>query len=206
MKKKIIMLLSALILLFCFSSCKPTDGPQGVAEQFIKGMKVYDISAMTECVTEFPTVSKDLLTYDIFSDANYVSLFQKAYEKAKISVSVDKKSEAAAVATCKVTSPNLSDAYASAMYTVASQIFSDENLYALVQDEDADLTGLIPQQMIKMLENGSIETSEREYTLSLRSVDGKWKIVDDDNFRLFLTSDLYQNVKNTIEGMTSEDE
>lgn len=204
--RKFISVLMLLIMLVTLSSCGASSGPQQAANGLVKGMKNYDIDIMKEYVTQFPSISRELLTYDLFSDANYTELFRKAYKDAKISIDVTTKSDVAAVGVCKVTSPDLSGAYASAMYTVTAQIFSDESLYALVQDEDADLTGLIPQQMIKMLDEKSIETTTREYTVSLKNENGVWKIVDDDNFRLFLTSDLYQTVKNTIEGMTSEDD
>ena len=204
MKKRLVSFFTIIVLILLGGCGK--DTPNATANSFLKALKKYDINTMAECVDSFPKIESSVLTYDIFSAPEYTETFQLCYSSMRFSVQSVTETDNTATVEIKGTHPNLSDAYATAMYTVAANIFSDESLYNMVQDENADLTGLIPQEMRKMYENGKIENKESAYKLTLKKSENGWRISDDDELRNLMTCDLYKNVKSTIESISGSSE
>lgn len=201
MKKRLVSFL-AIIVLILFGGCGK-DTPNATANSFLKALKKYDINTMTQYIDSFPKIESSVLTYDIFSAPEYTETFQLCYSSMRFSVQTLTETGNTATVQINVTHPNLSDAYATAMYTVAANIFSDESLYNIVQDENADLTGLIPNEMREMYKNGKIENRKSSYKLTLKKNENGWYIADDDELRNLITCDLYKNVKSTIESVSN---
>lgn len=197
----VILVLSIILLLIIPRT--NTKSPDGTVKYLFSTLKDYDKEKMSSVLTQFPNTYECNLTYDLFTQTNYVSLFQKSYGDAKFSIeNINENDDTHTTVTVKATIPDLPTAYSSAMYAVAIRAFSDEELYNLIQDENADVSGYIPEEIISMYDDGKIQSTETTFTLSLQKQDdGSWKISTDDDAKNLISYNLY----NTVSALTSED-
>lgn len=202
MKKRIIALLCISILLLVLTSCSSnTKTAAGTTTALIKAQKDYDVAAISQVVTEFPTTKTGYgLTYDLFSDKEFVELFKEIYAKSKFTVTHCNESGETATAIISVEVPDIKSSYTTALYSAASLVFADENLYKQFMDENANVTGMVPRQLLTMYKNGEIQNVTQEYMLQLKKKDGTWKVVTDDNLRKMLSADLFDVVSKIAAG------
>lgn len=204
--KRILLLFIVGVLLLSFAGCKNATTPEGAIRILFDGLKEYDIETLYAVLTEFPNTDDCNVTYDLFSDQSYVDLYQKAYQNLQYTItdtSVTEGETKTATVTLMVTHPDLQSSYSTALYAAASLIFADENLFnEVMNNEEADISSFVPQQMQNLYTNGKIETIETQFILQLVCVEDTWKIQNDDQLKNLMSSNLYiiaSTVANTTE-------
>ncbi len=202
--KKITAVILTLTLLLTFAACTENSA-KGAVTSLFKALKTYDTTAIEKTVTEFPNTNDCGVTYDLFSDEAYVALFQAAYGDLKYSIDSINENENSATVTIIMTHPDLKSAYSTALYSSAALFLSDEAFYEqIMNNPEADISYLVPQQMKNMYVNDNIETIETTFTLSLVNQEGVWKIKTDDQLKNLMSCNLY-TITSTIAGGETEE-
>ena len=87
-----------------------------------------------------------------------------------------------------------------------AMIFSNEDLFnSVIENEDAEISYYVPNQMQNMVTNEQVETIETEYTLQLVKEDKGWLIVTDEQLKNLVSSNLYKIASGT-ENIFSQEE
>lgn len=197
--KKTIAILSVIVLLLSLVGCANNATPNDTINTLFDALKKYDMETIKTVVSEFPNADGCNITYDPFSDTPYVLLYQKAYTNLEYQInSIKETGDTTATATLTVTHPDLKTAYTSALYTSMAMIFSDEKLFnSIIEDEDAEISNYVPNQMQNMVTTGKVETIETEFTLQLTKSENGWKITTDEQLKNLISSNLYQIASGT---------
>lgn len=205
--KRITVLALIIAMLTVLVGCSGALTPKDAINTLFSGLKKYDIEKMAKVLSEFPNADDCSVTYDPFSDTPYVLLYQKAYPDLKFTVvSIDQTSDTNATAIVKVTHPDLKTAYTTALYSSMAMIFSNEDLFnSVIENEDAEISYYVPNQMQNMVTNEQVETIETEYTLQLVKEDKGWLIVTDEQLKNLVSSNLYKIASGT-ENIFSQEE
>ncbi len=189
--KKIITIIISIILVLTLFGCSQNTAQSTVSSLF-KALKAYDIAALEGLLTEFPNTADCGVTYDLFSDDEYITLYKEAYQNLRFTIEKIEESESGATVNLTVSHPDLKTAYSTALYSSAALLFSDENFYTeIMNNPDADISYLVPQQMKTMYMNEEIETIESTFTIFLTKQDNTWKIQTDEQLKNLISSNLY---------------
>ena len=87
-----------------------------------------------------------------------------------------------------------------------AMIFSNSDLFnSVIENEDAEISYYVPNQMQNMVTNEQVETIETEYTLQLVKEDKGWLIVTDEQLKNLVSSNLYKIASGT-ENIFSQEE
>ena len=190
--KRLITLLLAVVLLLGLFGCSSSS--KNVVARFTEGMKKYDRTVMTECLTEFPNNEGYVYLDDIFNDAKYVELYQLLFDD--ISYVIKKKKRNSVI--IEVELPNIQKLYTDTAAYVMNLAMSDKSLADKLDEDEENGIVLIQELMLVFArQENSVEMMKREYTLSLRKVDGENKIVCDDELRALITGNFFlsKNIK-----------
>lgn len=205
--KQIVLFLMVLVLTFSLCGCAKTT-PEGTVKSLFSALKEYDIEKMTEVLVKFPDAEGCNVTYNPFSDVAYVNLYKKAYpDLAYEIISITESGENSATAVLKVTHPDLKSAYSTALYTSMAMIFSNEELFNnIIENEDMEISNYVPTQMQNLVVQGKVETIESEFTLTLTKGEDGWRIVTDDQLKNLVSSNLYLIASGTENIFANEEE
>ncbi len=202
MKIKIIVLFTIIVLLFSFCGCSQSSS-QGTVDAFFSELKKYDTEKLSALLTEFPNTDDCGVTYDLFSDEDYINLYQQAYEKdLKFKVTSIRETDSNATAVIEVTHPDLNSAYNQALYAAAAAAMSDASLMDQAMDFSNDISYLVPRQMKAMHENEQIETITVSYTISLIKKDDHWYITTDEQVKNLMSSGIYKITSTIANGLS----
>lgn len=203
--KKGVALITILLLLLSFSACSLISEPRETIKDLISALKIYDVDQINELVTEFPNNADCGVTYDLFSDDIYIQLYKTAYQKLTYKIDSVSETDTSATVTVRLTHPDLNTAYSSATYSALALVMADEQLYAeFMANPDKDYSYLVPQQIINQYTTGNIEEIETTYTLTLKNINGEWKLVTDNELKNLISSNLY-NIAANINTQTTQE-
>lgn len=189
--KKIFAIVIAIFLILSLFGCTQNSAQSAVSELF-KALGSYDVKALETLLTEFPNTKDCGVTYDLYSDDAYISLYKEAYQNISFKIDKIDENESKATVTITVSHPDLKTAYSTALYSSTALLFSDQNLYEQVmKNPDLDISYLVPQQMKTMYLNNNIKTIKSTFTLTLTKQDNTWKIQTDEQLKNLMSCNLY---------------
>ncbi len=193
----------AVVLLLCMTvslaSCNSSSSAKKVVKEFMTALSTYDINAMAGCVEDMPTSADSVYIHDIFTEGYYVDLYKIANEENFSYEIVSAKANSVKV---KVTMPDIYTLYQNTFMSVVSETFANEELFNYVLDEENDPQLMVIALMIDSIENDGIDTIEEEFTLKVGKINGKTKIMTNDQLEQLMTSKLILSQKGALPSET----
>lgn len=194
--RRIISVVLLVCMAFTFVSCKSGAGEaEKVVTDFMTALSTYDINAMSKCVEDIPDNSGSVYKHDIYTEAEYRDLYAAANENLTYSI----KSASAKEVKLSVSMPDVYNLYQNMFMAVLSQAMTNEEMQNYILDENNDPQLLIVAMMINQIKNEGIENVDEEITLSVGKINGEYKILNDDQLKLLMTSKLSLAQKESIE-------
>ena len=189
----------AVVLILCMAvslvSCNSSADAKKVVKDFMTALSVYDVNAMAACVEDMPTNDDSVYIHDVFTEGYYVDLYKIANEDNFSFEIVSAKGNNVKV---KVEMPDIYTLYQNTFMSVVSETLSNEELFNYVLDEENDPQLMVIALMIDSIENDGIDTIEEEFTLKLGKINGKTKIMINDQLEELMTSKLVLSQKQAL--------
>lgn len=201
--KRIVLFLLMIVMLFSFCGCSSvsSEDAESTLDQFVKALKVYDKTAMSEHLTAFPDNSAYVYLDDIFNDTGYMELYRLLYGD----LSYEIKSYEDDQMVVSFTMPNVQKLYTDVSGLVLSLAMSDTTLQEKLAENDENGIVLIREMMLSLAaQNKGIEQMTEDFILTFKNGGEKALILCDDELKALMTGNFFLSKNTTLESIESD--
>ncbi len=189
--RKIIAVLSIMVILLGFNGCSPSvssNEMEKTIDQFMDALKIYDREAMTGYLDEFPDSSDYVYLDDIYNDEGYMELYRLTFGGLEYSIEDVNKN----ALTIQCTNTDIQNLYNNVTTMVMQMAISDETLQKKLDEDEENGIVLVRELMLSLArENKNLQRSTNTYTISFEKANGKVKLICDDELRTLMTGRFF---------------
>ncbi len=196
--KKIVSFIVMLCLSLLVVSCTSGDKPESSVDNYFKAIKECNSEALNSAVEYTDDFKSDT---DIFADETFKELFKENSKviKYKINSTTINNDEAKVTVNCTYGdgSEVIGAALKSYMGKALGAAFSEE------KPSEAETNKLFVDEIQAAVKSTPLKTVTKDIEVKCKKVDGKWKVLVDENTVNIISANIYDMFKNIAKSADS---
>ena len=194
----------SLILLICIgltvAGCTSGDKPESSVDNYFKAIKECNSENLKSSVQFAGDFKSDT---DIFADESFKDLFIENGKviKYKINGTTINNDDAKVMVNCTYgdASEIIGIAMNAYLKKALSTAFSDK------KSSKEESTKILSEEIQAAIKSNPLKTVTKDIEVNCKRVDGKWKVVADENSVSIMTANIYDMFKNMAQGLNNKE-
>lgn len=191
--RKIISIALLICMLFTVASCKSgKTQAKELTENFMTAFTTYDLDTISKYVEDIPDNTGTESIVDIYTSDYYRDIYAAANANVTYSiVSFNSKN-----VVLKYQMPNLPELYKKWVNSAISAAQNDDTVKDTIINgtTSIDPNLIVPGKMLSEIKSSGVESIEKEITLTVVKINGKYKFKNDDQLKFLMSNGLSEMI------------
>ena len=198
--KKILSLILVICLSLYVAGCTSGDKPESAVDNYFNAIKECNSENLKSSL-QYTDDSKQ--NDDIFADETFKDIFKESGKiiKYKINGATVNNDEAKVKVNCTYGD-------ASEVVGVAMKAYIQKAMSAALsgsKPSDAEIKKILTDEMQAAIKGNPLKTVTKDIEINCKKIDGKWKIISDENSINVATANIYDMFKDISKGTDSKE-